>query len=423
MAETSANIGEALLDHAVGSSTGGQGYEQQQGKTMADNVFFKALSQGPGVLVSTTAGGYRGANTIIGGGWTERSQWGKMLGRSNVGTGPARSIRENNPLNPASWFRFSEQKSMYETGEGYTPFQVAADWSNKAVNFVANRSSGLKESLVKKGLAEEGKDVHLFTSGAYSRYSAGVRLQNMSHARVVGNWGSTVRFMEGAGFTGGAEGEIAALSKGGQRAVGQAIGMSGKGVLSAKAAGFMAGASRGGLTKEAADVMMTKGLAGQAGVRMAAKAEMWGAQAAMKAFGHATSEEAGEFLAKRLAPRAAAALIKAGGPKAAAYVGARALAFATEATNPIGWVLMAYDIAKIGVTLTGAAVSGGIRMTADVMRSFKGGISTAIMDQGFRDNSTSISSRSRGVAAIQNSRLNARSVLGAEAGAMHAHFG
>jgi hypothetical protein len=42
---------------------------------------------------------------------------------------------------------------------------------------------------------------------------------------------------------------------------------------------------------------------------------------------------------------------------------------------------------------------------------------------GFKDNEVAATSRARGVMAIQNSRLNARSLLGSEASMMAAHFG
>jgi hypothetical protein len=42
---------------------------------------------------------------------------------------------------------------------------------------------------------------------------------------------------------------------------------------------------------------------------------------------------------------------------------------------------------------------------------------------GYNDTEAAATSRARGVMAIQNSRLNARSMLGSEAGMMAAHFG
>jgi hypothetical protein len=53
----------------------------------------------------------------------------------------------------------------------------------------------------------------------------------------------------------------------------------------------------------------------------------------------------------------------------------------------------------------------------------QGSMNKPLFGAGFKDNEVAATSRSRGVMAIQNSRLNARSSLGSEGAMMAAHFG
>lgn len=88
---------------------------------------------------------------------------------------------------------------------------------------------------------------------------------------------------------------------------------------------------------------------------------------------------------------------------------------------------MIYDLAKLGGTLIGAGIKGAVNLGSEAVRSIEGSINKAPMSgftgMGYRDTEAAATSRRRGVMAIQNSRLNARSVLGAEAPLMHSHFG
>jgi hypothetical protein len=53
----------------------------------------------------------------------------------------------------------------------------------------------------------------------------------------------------------------------------------------------------------------------------------------------------------------------------------------------------------------------------------QGTMNNDVFGNGYKDNEVAATSRARGVMAIQNSRLNARSLLGSEGAMMHAHFG
>ena len=109
--------------------------------------------------------------------------------------------------------------------------------------------------------------------------------------------------------------------------------------------------------------------------------------------------------------------------------GAGLLAMKTGATRLGGAALgplsilanaqLMYDIGK-GV---GKIAVGGMNFAKDAIKSMQGSINKPMFGTGFKDNEVAATSRSRGVMAIQNSRLNARSLLGSEAGMMASHFG
>ena len=84
-----------------------------------------------------------------------------------------------------------------------------------------------------------------------------------------------------------------------------------------------------------------------------------------------------------------------------------------------GVASMTYDIGK-GV---GKMIMGGGNFGKDALKSMQGTINRPLFGAGFKDNEVAATSRSRGVMAIQNSRLNARSALGSEGSMMAAHFG
>lgn len=93
--------------------------------------------------------------------------------------------------------------------------------------------------------------------------------------------------------------------------------------------------------------------------------------------------------------------------------------FAGQALGAFGMASMTYDIGK-GV---GKMMMGGVNFGKDALKSMQGSINKPLFGAGFKDNEVAATSRSRGVMAIQNSRLNARSSLGSEGAMMAAHFG
>jgi hypothetical protein len=87
--------------------------------------------------------------------------------------------------------------------------------------------------------------------------------------------------------------------------------------------------------------------------------------------------------------------------------------------NIIGTAAVVYDLGKMAAT----AVVGAGNFAKEAVKSMQGSMRKPLFGMGYQDNEVAATSRSRGVMAIQNSRLNARSMLGSEAGMMAAHFG
>lgn len=109
----------------------------------------------------------------------------------------------------------------------------------------------------------------------------------------------------------------------------------------------------------------------------------------------------------------------AGTKTGAAVLGARTAAMAIPGLNLLATASLVYDLGKMG----GEVVKSGITLAKDAVKSMKGSMDKPLFGMGYKDNEVAATSRSRGVMAIQNSRLNARSMLGSEAGMMAAHFG
>lgn len=111
------------------------------------------------------------------------------------------------------------------------------------------------------------------------------------------------------------------------------------------------------------------------------------------------------------------------GKSAALKLGAaapRMLGVASGISN----VLFVYEMAKLAGNLANKfVIKPALNLTRDAMHSYIGSLDKPIMGGGFRDTEATATMRQRGVMAIQNSRLNARSMLGNEAGMAYSHFG
>jgi len=112
--------------------------------------------------------------------------------------------------------------------------------------------------------------------------------------------------------------------------------------------------------------------------------------------------------------------LRALGTSAGAKVlGARAAAMAIPGLQFVAAASFVYDLGR----MAGEVVKSGINLARDANKSLQGSINKPIFGMGYKDTEAAATSRARGVMAIQNSRLNARSVLGSEAAMMASHFG
>lgn len=103
----------------------------------------------------------------------------------------------------------------------------------------------------------------------------------------------------------------------------------------------------------------------------------------------------------------------------AKVLGARAALLAVPGLNVIATASLMYDLGKMG----GEIIKSGINLAKDAGKSLKGDIAKPLFGMGYKDTEAAATSRARGVMAIQNSQLNARSALGNEGALMAAHFG
>ncbi len=135
--------------------------------------------------------------------------------------------------------------------------------------------------------------------------------------------------------------------------------------------------------------------------------------------GLAATQTVDQGIIKSLGVRGAAQAARAGGARVGLAVAGEAALAAIPGVNLIFAADMAFQLAK----LAGLGVKAGINFAKDGVKSMEGTMNNGVFGNGYKDNEVAATSRARGVMAIQNSRLNARSLLGSEGSMMHAHFG
>lgn len=104
---------------------------------------------------------------------------------------------------------------------------------------------------------------------------------------------------------------------------------------------------------------------------------------------------------------------------AATFLATRGAAMAIPGVQLIAAASFIYDIGQ----MAGEVIKSGINLAKDANKSLQGSIAKPTFGMGYKDTEAAATSRSRGVQAIQNSRLNARSALGTEGAMMAAHYG
>jgi|688.fasta_scaffold294155_2 hypothetical protein len=123
---------------------------------------------------------------------------------------------------------------------------------------------------------------------------------------------------------------------------------------------------------------------------------------ALKGAGKAVEHMASESMAKR-----------------GLAMGAKYAGMALPGVNLLMTASLVYDLGK----MAGEVVKSGINLARDAGKSLQGTIAKPMFGMGYKDTEAAATSRSRGVMAIQNSRLNMRSLLGNEASMMASYYG
>lgn len=392
---------------AVGDSIGGAGFNQGFEQVLSAEVgqpapyrepyAMRAIGGMPGMLQGMAATTQRGANTIMSGGWADRrarrrffrgAAWDPEIGTIRG------SIANNNLLFPRTWSRYASQGMFFE--DKYSPVGGLANTVNWAGRKAAERG------MLGEKLGWLGTD-NFIEGGLLSQISAAERLGSSSIKPSQMKWfGNYLDQATASGrlATGYSTAELADPvmrrrlaymsigGRGGQFIGGYAAGARDLAMPAMEGTAFARGLN-----------LSQRGLRG-IGITEAEAAGKIGIRRGIQALGGVAGEQAG----KRLAMEGAGALAARG-----ALAGAKFLPV-------IGWMWTAYDIAK-------AVVPRAPEFAADVYRSYTGWGNRRMFGAPFQTNEAAITTRQRGVMAIQNSRMNARSVIGAEAGGIHAYFG
>jgi hypothetical protein len=448
---------------------------------------FRMMENIPGITAPLGFAQFRGSNTLLRGGFMDNrkigpgklggfTRSGELVGpkssafygskarRAKLASGQAvtrsgqimpfaKGARVNHiTARPRALTRYNSLAmfSSAENAKFYSPFQIAAKMGGKQ----AVKNQAFKTAVYGAAGPAEGEQV--FQRGMISMMTAG-RRADLLEKRAAGRFGGRaakkvakaqeqVRRLAGmnnssltAGktFTGGQFGRILPKSAGSglvlpagktlttastmdaALAGGNKVGLTGN--LMASAGSSTGSRFTQGYVRGALGHMNAGGLTDDA-MRGATKAvshlgSALGEQG-LKRSGAAVAEKAlqeGVFKTLGVKRTMQAAATK----KGAMVLGARTAAMAIPGLNLLATASLVYDLGKMG----GEVVKSGINLAKDAVKSMKGSIDKPMFGMGYKDNEVSATSRARGVMAIQNSRLNARSALGSEGAMMASHFG
>jgi hypothetical protein len=409
-------ISEMMVDGVLGTA---------EGMPLHADVpwYMDMMESVPTLTASAGTKAFRGTGTILRAGWRDSAP--HLAPRGGI---IREGLSQANYANPRNWGRFAEQSYFHQTGPQlprgmrardatgahYTPFYGAA-----AINAIGRGLGGqapgrvgqalgrspLGQAAQRGGFVGEGRE--LVSRGFYSRLGAAGRVGLMSDNQFGRHARNVHTFLEGARHAAGQAGPVRPM---GRIESMQAIAFSDAGTLSGRAGGFLHGAGR----PISAQAYREATGPAQAGIRAA---QRMGTDIGLRP---GVQYRAGEMIRAGVQTGRAAggmAGVKAAG-KGVGLAAARVGGLAIPGVNIAMAAWLAYDLAKLGAKGLGHTARLGI----EAHRSFMGGTRTGIMEQGFTDTEATMTSRARGVQAISNSRLNARSILGSEASAMHAHF-
>lgn len=411
-------FGKEVMENALAND------EQQHSKLL------DIAAHVPSAKVSAGWNALRGERTILKGS--------HLAG--NVGKANSLGFSVKGTIHPANWGRMPNAYALDAyTGRGphYSPFNfLSSEPINKIGASVVKKSTRLQNALFEEhelAGVKSGQGGELFSGGVYSRLSASARLAGWGdstasvkagHAANLGRFlGKTdpalaARATElyGQGLTGATKAQAADLNM-----------MSVRGRASQFIGGYFRGAS--GLGEGSVDLAGSMGRFGfKRGAELAtehlaaAGLERSGSKLVIKA-----GSEVGEKLMAKGVQKVGVGILgdvaaEAGAgvaARAGLAMGARAVGMAIPGVNIAMTAMMAYDITKMAI----ASMKGGVAFAQEGFKSAQGSLYKPAMGMGYKDTEVAATSRQRGVMAIQNSRLNARSALGNEAAPLAAHFG
>jgi hypothetical protein len=385
----------------------------------------------PGISALMGYATLRGSNTMMRGGFGGRgaapgaSQFMGSSARQQKALAAGKSpmfkgfMRNYTTPRPGAIGRFSDLGVFQSYGTGaYSPFRMGE---------VLNRSKRAEKFFSSRGVDTATGNV--FGPGLMSAVSAGRRLDKLEKRALAGS-ARAMRKVEKARFNANAIAKMNALPYAYSPSLvptSTTITPGSTGNMLASSLGgsgtqFMAGAFRGamgvgtaGLTGNAllghqrvhqkVAASLGTGIQGRAGTTLVGQA---GAKAILE-----------EGFMKTLGTRGTASLIGQGGYKMAGIAAMRGIGLAIPGLQVVAAASLAYDLGKMG----GEIVKSGINLVRDANISIQGSIAKPLFGMGYRDTEAAATSRARGVMAIQNSRLNARSALGGEAAMLAAHYG
>ena len=438
---------ESLLGGAMGAQSAGAGalssVGQQAGFFGPGSIPDATLDAVPGIAQTTAWNTFRGSRTIAYGakGVEQISGFRATMSPRYLGRMPSMKAMGGRSVNSANYVF---KGSAYTAGQAYTPFNIMARAGNYGFAKAANSSSITKRATAggsfSSSMVNLNKEGKAFNVGTLSRITAADKMARgkVATGNVMKFIGQTDQVLSQSYTSNRALMGLSKTSLTGREAS-HLLAMSNTGAVSGRVAGFMATTQSGALGTTGADAALNR-----AGQQAGAKSYMAGSKAATRLMEGASVERvaataankgyfkvtgtalekfgfnAGEKVGMKSAVKIAA---QKGGLKIGAKLGAAAAVNAIPVAGQIASAVLladlAMDVGKLGVEV----FKSGVDFAKDAAISYRGSINKGVMGMGYRDNTVAATSRARGVQAIQNSRLNARSVLGSEAGAMAAHFG
>lgn len=418
-------------------------------------LIFRMIEQSPGFVTAFGYSTFRGTNTLMRGGSapelfktgpTPDDFFGARRGQRKIDAGRApflrRSIQQNFPR-PRNARQFTDLSIFADPSKNmYTPFGFSSLFGHPTGVLGSGKlGRRIGEKMFRFSSINQAEST--FGPGTLSFLSAGTRIDRLERRAAAGsqkaaaklaqvdlNLGSLQSLGNNAALT---DAEFARLMSARQTGFGAGT-VGTQGVRSA----MMANVSAGQYTQAALgfkhavmghDINLLVGNAYTGGYQ----AQQFFASTFNKAFASSggfrgfTAKEGAKFLEstaskglfRQLGVKGTQKMVAAGGLKMAGMLGLKAAALAVPGLNVIAAISMAYDIGQ----MIGTGIKGGIDFVRDAGVSLRGSINKPAFGMGYRDTEAAYTSRSRGVMAIQNSRLNMRSLLGSEAGMMAAHYG